>query len=105
MYVTLLIYTLKQQLLHGIAKTIGFLCTPLKIFKINPEEIEILVCIALSMIPILKNEYIEVKTACKAKNITLNIQNSKIILSKLLISFIQRVNEIDEALIEKGCDY
>lgn len=105
LYVILLLFTLKAQLLRGFAKTIEFLCTPLKLFHINPEEIRVLVCIALSMIPVLKNEYSEVKTACKAKNIHFNLKNSKIILVKLLLSCFRRVNEIDEALIEKGYDY
>lgn len=43
--------------------------------------------------------------ACKAKNIPFNIRNSKIILIKLLFSCIRRVNQIDEALIEKGYDF
>ncbi len=94
-----------QQLLHGLAKTIKLLCSPLKLFKINTEEIEVLVCICLSMIPILKREYLDVKDACKAKNINMNIKNVKIILSMLLMSFLTRVNEIDEALVEKGYDY
>ncbi len=89
----------------SIAKTIKMLCKPLKLFKINTDEIEVLVCISLSMIPILKAEYLEVKMACKAKNVRLNIKNMKVILSKLLISFMKRVNEIDEALVEKGINY
>lgn len=91
--------------MFGIAETIKLLFTPLKILKINPEEIKVLVCISLSMIPILKNEYLEIKTACKAKNIRFNIKNTKIILSKLLMSFLQRVNDIDNALVEKGYNY
>lgn len=88
-----------------IAQTVEKVCTPLKIFKINPEEIKILVAISLSMIPILKREVIEIKEACKAKNIKFNIKNIKIILSKLLTSFLKRVSQIDEALIEKGYNY
>lgn len=95
----------KSTTVTGFAKTIEFLCSPLKLFHINSEEIRVLVCIALSMIPVLKNEYSEVKTACKAKNIHFNLKNSKIILVKLLLSCFRRVNEIDEALIEKGYDY
>ena len=56
------------------------------------------------MLPILKREYLEVKEACKAKNIQFNITNMKMILSKLFISLFRRVNEIDEALLEKGYD-
>lgn len=85
-----------------VAKTVKTICSPLKLFKINIDDIEILVALALSMIPVLKKEAIDLKNACVAKNIDWNIKNIKIILSKLLISIIKRVNEIDEALIEKG---
>lgn len=57
------------------------------------------------MLPIIKREYIEIKEACIAKGINMNLKNSKIILSKVLISFMSRINEIDNALIEKGCNY
>lgn len=95
----------KPLQLDGIAKTIKSLCTPLKLFKIDIDQIEVLVCISLSMVPILKREYIEMKEACIAKNININLKNSKIILTKLLLSFLKRINEIDEALVEKGYDY
>lgn len=95
----------KTTTIGEVAKTIKDICAPLKIFKINTNEIEILVCISLSMIPILRKEYVEIKDACKAKNMKFNLKNMKIILQKILISFIKRVCEIDEALIEKGCEY
>lgn len=88
-----------------IAKTVKKLCGPLKKFGVNPEEIEILVAISLSMIPIFRREYVEIKEACKVKEIKMNVKNMKIILSKLLTSFLKRVSEIDEALIEKGYNY
>lgn len=88
-----------------VAKTVKIIFTPLKIFKVNPEEIEVLVAIGLSMVPILKRECAEVKEACRAKNIKFNLNNMKIILSKLLTSFLKRVSEIDEALVEKGYNY
>lgn len=88
-----------------LAKTVRTICKPLEVFKINTEEIEVLVSIALSMIPVLKKEYREVKEACKAKNINFNIKNMKIILSKILLSTIKRINEIDESLVEKGYEY
>lgn len=87
------------------AKTIRALCKPLKIFKVNTEEIEVLVSISLSMVPVLKKEYIEIKEACKAKNIKFNLKNMRIILSKILFSTIKRVNEVDESLVEKGYEY
>lgn len=95
----------KTTTVMNIAKTIEQLCAPLKLFHINTEEIKILVCISLSMVPILKAEFTEVRMACRAKNIPFNIQNMKIILQKIIISFMKRVNAIDEALIEKGINY
>ncbi len=92
----------KTTSIRNIAITIKNLCIPLKIFKINIDDIEIMVCIALSMIPILKREYNQIKDACIAKDIKFNLKNIKIILTKLIISTLKRVNEIEESLIEKG---
>lgn len=78
------------------------MCTPLKIIKINPEDIKTLVCISLSMIPVLRKDIREMKEACRAKGIKLNLKNTKIILSKICLSLIMRVNSIEEALIAKG---
>ena len=61
-----------------------------------------MVCIALSVIPILKRDLNEVKEACIAKDINLNVKNIKIILGKYFLSLITKVNEIEEALIAKG---
>lgn len=85
-----------------VAETIEMICRPLKIFKINIEEIKIMVAISLSMIPILKKSLYEIKEACVAKNISLNVKNIKIIVSKFFLSLISRVNEIEESLIVKG---
>lgn len=84
------------------AKTIKTLCKPLEIFKINTDDIEILVALGITMVPILKKEFLDLRNACLAKNIDWNIKNMKIILSKFLLSIIKRVNEIDEAMIQKG---
>ena len=64
-----------------------------------------MVCISLSLLPAIKNDLTEIKNACKDKKINMNLTNMKYILSKFLLSLIKRVNQIDEALIEKGCDY
>lgn len=91
--------------MYGLAETIKSLCMPLKIFNINTDEIKILICISLSMIPILRKELEEIKNACKAKNITLNLKNTKYILLKFCISIIKRVNELEDSLIAKGYNY
>jgi len=69
---------------------------------INPEDIELLVCISLSMLPIFKREYHQLKEACSAKGIAINVKNMKVILTKLLVSIMKRVNEIEASIIEKG---
>lgn len=88
--------------MFGIADTIKLLCTPLKLLKINTEEIKIMVCISLSMFGILKKDLKETKEACIAKNMKLNLKNIKYILAKYLSTLIIRVNKIEKALIAKG---
>lgn len=84
------------------AYTIKQLCTPLKIFKVNTNEIKLMVSISLSMFPILKKELHEIREACIAKNMKFNITNMKNILYKYCISIIRRVSYIEESLIAKG---
>ncbi len=78
------------------------LCIGLKLFKVNTDDIKVMICISLSVIPILKKDLYELKEACKAKKITLNLKNIKIVLVKFFLSLILRVNEIEESMIEKG---
>lgn len=92
----------KTTTVREMASTIKRFCTPLKLIKVNPEEIELLVCISLSMIPILKREYLQLKDACVAKGMDINIKNMKPIFTKWMISIMKRVNEIEESIIEKG---
>ena len=92
----------KTTTAFSVAKTVKTLCKPLEIFKINTDDIEILVALGITMVPVLKKEFIDLKNACLAKNIEWNIKNMRIILSKFLFSIIKRVNEIDEALVQKG---
>ena len=92
----------KTTTVRGMAKTIKNLCMPLKWLSVNPDDIELLVCISLSMLPILKREYFQLRDACVAKGMALNIKNTKVILTKLMISVMKRVNEIEESMIEKG---
>lgn len=95
----------KTTTVTGVAETIKNLCAPLKLFKINTDEIKMIVCISLSMIPILKKDLSEMKEACRAKNIKFNFKNMKIILSKFCLSMLMRVNQLEEALIAKGQTY
>lgn len=96
------LYIQALQVLCGIAETIKLLCSPLKILKINTEDIKILVCISLSMIFVLKNDLKETKEACKAKGIQFNLKNIKFILSKFFMSLILKIDQIEDSLISKG---
>ena len=101
MFVTLQLYIQRQPVLYGLADTIKTLCSPLKIFKINTEDIKTMVCISLSVFYVIKKELQEVKEVCIVKKISFNIKNMKIILSKFFISLFARASEIEEALIVK----
>jgi energy-coupling factor transporter transmembrane protein EcfT len=92
----------KTTSVREMAITIKNLCMPLKLWKVNLEDIEILVCISLSMIPILKKEYRQLKEASFAKGMEINLKNMKPILAKLMVSLMKRVNELEESMIEKG---
>lgn len=92
----------KKMTVKNLANTIKSFCMPLKLLKVNLEDIELLVCISLSMIPILRQEYSQLKEACFAKGMRLNIKNMKPILTKLMLSVMKRVNEIEESIIDKG---
>ncbi len=69
---------------------------------IQPEEIKVMVCIALSAIPILKKDLTEVKEACKAKKIEWCVKNMPVIFGKFFLSLLQKVNQLEEALTAKG---
>ena len=79
---------------------------PLKLFGINPEEIGLIVIIALSFIPIIKNEFEQIRNVLKVKGIkptTFNmLKNLGLIFKPFLISVMQRINEIEMSLKAKG---
>ena len=88
-----------------IANTIKMLCRPLVLFNINIEEIEIMIAISLSIIPILKKDLVGIRDVYKYKGIKVNVKNIKNGLSVFFIGIIKRTNQIDEALIARGKKY
>lgn len=78
----------------------------LKIFSINPKEIGLVVSIALSFVPIMKNEISQIKNVLKVKGIKPTnfnlLKNSKLIFKPFFISIMQRLNEIEMSLKAKG---
>jgi len=89
-----------------IGDVIEKLVYPLKIFKINPKEIGLMVTIALSFIPIMKEEFSQIKNVLKVKGIkptNLNLlKNLNLIFRPFFVSVLQRLNEIEMSLKAKG---
>ena len=79
---------------------------PLKIFKINPKDISLIVTIALSFLPIMKDELFQMKNILKVKGINntkINlVKNMNLIFKPFFVSVLQRVNEIEYSLKSKG---
>ena len=88
------------------ADVIEKLFYPLKIFKINPKDISLIVTIALSFMPIMKDELFQIKNVLKVKGINTTkinlIKNINLIFKPFFISVLQRVNEIELSLKEKA---
>lgn len=88
------------------ANIIEIICYPVKIFKVNPKDIGLIVCIALAFVPILKNELQEIKNALIVKGFnftTINVlKNIKLIFKPVFVSILQRVNELENSLRIKG---
>lgn len=102
-----LTYTFSKTISNTeIGDVIEKLVYPLKIFKINPKEIGLMVTIALSFIPIMKAEILQIKNVLKVKGIKptkLNLlKNVNLIFRPFFVSILQRLNEIEMSLKAKG---
>ena len=88
------------------AEVIEKVVYPLKVFGINPKEIGLMVSIALSFVPIMKNEFSQIRNVLKVKGIKLTVfnllKNSGLVFKPFFISVMQRLNEIEMSLKAKG---
>ena len=79
---------------------------PLKIFGINPKEVGLVISIALSFVPIMKDEILQIKNVLKVKGIEATnfnlMKNSSLIFKPFFISVLQRLNEIEMSLKAKA---
>lgn len=81
-----------------LSETITVIFTPLKILKINPKDIGLIITIAIAFFPILKKELEEIKQG-------LNIKASKslkLIFKVFLTSVFKRVDELAITLKSKA---
>lgn len=79
---------------------------PLRIFKIDPKDVGLIVTVALSFMPIMKDELLQMKNNLKVKGIRLTkinlIKNMGLIFKPFFVSVLQRINEIEMSLKAKG---
>lgn len=89
-----------------LAKAIEILLFPLKIFGINPKDISLIINIALTFIPILQNEFMQIRYALKSKGISVfginKLKSIKYMTKPLLYGVLKRTNELEYALRAKG---
>ena len=96
----------KAITLSRFAIVIEKLFTPLKIFKINPKDISIIVLISITFIPILRNEISQIKYSLKSKGMNTNLwnmlKNLNLIFKPFFVSLLERTNQIEMSLKSKA---
>lgn len=85
-----------------ISKVIETILSPLKLFRFDVESVGLLVSIAISVIPIIRDEMIELKKVLEAKGYIMKISNIHVFVRPLVSSIFKRTNDIEKAIIAKG---
>lgn len=89
-----------------IAKAITSMLLPLKLFGINTNNIGIMVSIAITFIPIIKQEIQNIKYSLKSKGFDMRLANTikhiNYIMVPLFYSLLKKVRELEEALKAKA---
>ena len=75
---------------------------PLKIFKVDSRKAGLVVGIAVSMIPVLKDEIEQKIYALNSKGYKFKLNELDIIFKPIFISILRRTGEIEKNLISKG---
>lgn len=96
----------KKMTPRKLQKAIEKICIPLKIFKVNPREIGIIVSMGIAFIPIMQKEAGELKYSLKSKGFNMNLINMiskpSYFLIPLMTSIIRKTSEIELSMISKG---
>ena len=71
-------------------------------FKKLSKDISLILCISITFIPILINEFKQIKYALRAKGMIISIKTFKYLLIPFLYGIFKRTNEVSLALIAKG---
>ena len=89
-----------------IATGIGQLLYPLKLFKINTDNLVIVIVIALNFIPILAEEIKTLKCNLKIRNIKLNLKTlftkSHIILTMFFAGLLKKADDLETVLLTRN---
>ena len=88
------------------ATVIEDLAHPLKLLGVNPKDLGLIITIAISFIPILREELERIKYVLLVKGFKVNtiniIKNMNIVFKPLFVSIMERLNEIEYSLKAKG---
>ncbi len=89
-----------------IANAIENLLYPLKLFKINTKNITLMISIAITFIPIIKQEINNIQYSLTSKGMRMNainkIKHINYVMDPLFYSLIRKVKEIEESLKAKA---
>jgi energy-coupling factor transport system permease protein len=85
-----------------LANAVETFCRPLKIFKVDPRDAGLMVCICIAFIPVLQREFNQIKCGLLAKGMPVKPRNVKYILKPFLYGIFKRTDEISNALRAKG---
>lgn len=89
-----------------IREALRILFWPLKIFRINIDDLSLILAIALTFIPILTNDARVIRIALKNKGFDFSLKNlfrrPQIFLMTYVNNLFDRIDEIEKALMLKG---
>ncbi|AEF83974.1 putative cobalt transport permease, CbiQ family [Treponema primitia ZAS-2] len=85
-----------------LANAIETLFYPLKLFRVNPKDISLMICICIAFIPVLSRELEQIKQGLQAKGMEMRIKNVKYVLKPFLYGVFKRTDEISDALRAKA---
>lgn len=100
-YFTTYIFSKKMKIL-GLSEAITTLFYPLKLFKINPSEIGIIISISICMIPVLRSEILSTKNTLISRGKNSGISFITTGAKPLMISILKKTDEMEKTLISKA---
>ncbi len=89
-----------------IANGVSQLFFPLKLFKVNTDNLVIVVVIALNFVPIILSEIKTLKQNLRARNVRLNLQTiftkSHVILTLYFASLLKKTEDLETVLLSRN---